>query len=88
MLGSTDEITIVQNVVTPHPSDQTLISDVVDLCGSGRHVLVCGDSDTYLNAICYASYKEMSARVDLVVKRIYPATTEELLKIFNQTVGC
>ena len=88
MLGSTDEITIVQNVVTPHPSDQTLISDVVGLCGSGRHVLVCGDSDTYLNAICYASYKEMSTRVDLVVKRIYPATTEELLKIFNQTVGC
>ena len=87
MMGSTDEINIVQNMVTPHPSDQSLISNVVDLCGSGRHVLVCGDSETYLNAICYAAYKEMSARVDLVVKRIYPATTEELLKIFNQTVG-
>lgn len=87
MQGSTDEINIVQDVITPHPSDQTLISNVVDLCGSGRHVFVCGDSDTYLNAICYAAYKEMSARVDLVVKRIYPATSEELLKIFNQTVG-
>lgn len=86
MLGSTDEINIVQNVVTPHPSDQTLISDVVDLCGSGAHVLLCGDSDTYLNAICYAAYKQMNARVDIVVKRIYPATTEELLKIFNQAV--
>ena len=76
----------IKNVLMPHSGDPELLDQIISACREGRHIIVCSDSDTYLDAICYASYKIIGATDGLTQRRLYPAVTEELLKTFNKAV--